>query len=279
MITFRTFKIIKPHEYIREHIIESIRDQGRPVIAYGVVGPPESCIIAGYDDNGTFLIGWNFFQGGPGADFISQAGESVGAPAEQLGMDKIGFEPSGYFRQSSWARHTPGIILIGEKTKPPRKGSMYRSSLKWALEISKTSKVNDFYGGPHAYKAWAEALQDDNNFPSDDLDSLMRPMMCHSDALTMVGEGRFHAEIFLKEIAESESKMRKDLLAAAKCYREEFGLTWECWKLLGPRPGNTPAHAKKLADPDIRNQTIPIILECREKDSKAAHHIEKALER
>ena len=44
----------------RGHIIESIRDRGRPVIAHGVIGPPEECIIAGYDEGGDVSVGWNF---------------------------------------------------------------------------------------------------------------------------------------------------------------------------------------------------------------------------
>ena len=37
-------------------------DQGRPVIALGIIGPPEACIITGYRDGGQTLLGWNFFQ-------------------------------------------------------------------------------------------------------------------------------------------------------------------------------------------------------------------------
>jgi hypothetical protein len=151
--------------------------------------------------------------------------------------------------------------------------------LKWALKVVRTPEINQYYGGLRAFKAWAEALDDDNNFPIDNEGALMSPMMCHSDALTMVGEGRYHAEIFLREMAKNEPKMKKDLQAAARCYREEYGLSWECWKLLGPRPGNSPEHAKRLADPDIRSQTVSIILQAREKDAEAADYIEKALGR
>ena len=48
--------------FARSRIIESIRDKGRPVIAHGVIGPPEECIITGYDEGGDVLIGWSFFQ-------------------------------------------------------------------------------------------------------------------------------------------------------------------------------------------------------------------------
>jgi hypothetical protein len=149
--------------------------------------------------------------------------------------------------------------------------------LKWGLQITRSAKVNDFYGGLRAYEAWTSDLENEKNF--DTKEDRQNAMMCHSDALTQIGEGRFHAEAFLKQITQDEPKMEKDLLAAANCYREEFELTWECWKLLGPRPGTTPGHIEKLADPDIRNQIIPIILQCRKKDEEAAHHIERALQR
>jgi hypothetical protein len=274
-----SFNEVEDSETIKGRIVESLRDRGRPIIAFGVVGPPDCGIVTGYDDYGKILIGWSFFQGGPGADFIMESGDAVGAPADQLGMHQITFEPSGYYRQPAWIRHTPGIIVIGDKTKKPSKKSVYKSSLKWALQIIQTPKVNDFHGGLRAYKAWASDLEDDSNFKFSNGKPPMPPMMCHADALTQIGEGRYQAEAFLKQIAAEEPKMKKDLLAAANCYREEFQLTWECWKLLGSRPGNTPLQAAKLADPDIRSQTIPIIMQCLEKDKKAAHHIEKALER
>jgi hypothetical protein len=45
----------------RQRILGSI-DAGVPVIGFGVVGPPEACIIAGYDAAGDTLIGWSMFQ-------------------------------------------------------------------------------------------------------------------------------------------------------------------------------------------------------------------------
>jgi hypothetical protein len=272
-----SFKQIEDNETVKGRIIESLRDKGRPILAFGVVGPPEIGVVTGYDDYGHILIGWSFFQSGPGADFIKESGEATGTPPAKFGMDMINYESSGYYRQPAWVKHTPGIILIGDKRRKPRKSSLYKSSLKWGLQITRSAKVNDFYGGLRAYEAWTSDLENEKNF--DTKEDRQNAMMCHSDALTQIGEGRFHAEAFLKQITQDEPKMEKDLLAAANCYREEFELTWECWKLLGPRPGTTPGHIEKLADPDIRNQIIPIILQCRKKDEEAAHHIERALQR
>ena len=48
-------------EVFRRQIIESI-DKGKPVVAFGVEGPTEACIITGYDQDGDVLIGWSMIQ-------------------------------------------------------------------------------------------------------------------------------------------------------------------------------------------------------------------------
>lgn len=44
-------------------VIKSELDCGRPLIALGVVGPPEACIVTGYQNGGSTLLGWSLFQG------------------------------------------------------------------------------------------------------------------------------------------------------------------------------------------------------------------------
>lgn len=41
----------------RERIVASIAGAGRPAIALDVVGPPEPCAVAGYEDGGEVLVG------------------------------------------------------------------------------------------------------------------------------------------------------------------------------------------------------------------------------
>ncbi len=86
----------------RALIVQSIRDTGRPVIAFGVVGPPECSLITGYDEGGDVLIGWSFFQ--------DEAWCNAG----------VEFEPSGYFRKRNWFADTHGLILIGDKQQAAR---------------------------------------------------------------------------------------------------------------------------------------------------------------
>jgi len=67
--------------FLRQEIIESIQE-GRPELAYGPVGPPESTIITGYDEAGEVLIGWSFCRDIPGFN------------------GGLEFEPSGQFRRA-----------------------------------------------------------------------------------------------------------------------------------------------------------------------------------
>jgi hypothetical protein len=245
--------------YFRSRIIESIRDKGRPVLGFGVIGPPECCIITGYDNHGNVLIGWNFFQNFPEFD------------------SKIEFEPSGYFRKQDWFKDTEGLIIIGEKQEKPSLNEIYRDALKWALEVVRTPMPwKNRYNGLAAYAAWADALMCDDEFIADDMAVLRERHMVHDDAVGTVAEGRWYGALFLMRIAEHIPAMSVELLEAASCYAAEHDLMWQIWNLVGGI-GRSDEHVKKLAEPDVRRQIVPIIFRARDKDAEAADHIERAL--
>lgn len=118
----------------RQRIIESLRDAGRPVIAWGVVGPPEACVITGFDEGGEVLIGWSFFQD-----------RSPEFPEQD-------FEPSGTFRRRDWFHHALGLAVIGGKQEPLPLSEIYRGALEWALEVVRTPMVHSHYNGLRAYE-------------------------------------------------------------------------------------------------------------------------------
>jgi len=243
--------------YFRQRIVESIREKGRPVIGFGVIGPPEVCIITGYDEGGDVLIGWNYFQGSPGF--------SAG----------VEFEPSGYFRKRGWFEDTQGLILIGEREERPPLGDVYREALRWAVEIARTPMVHDRHNGLAAYAAWADALVRDDDFATGDMAVLRERHMVHDDVVGTVAEGRWYGALFLMRIAEHVPAMASELLAAASCYAAEHDLMWEIWNLAGFM--RSDAVVAKFAEPGVRRQIVPIILQAREKDAEAAEHIERAL--
>jgi len=244
--------------FFRNRIIESIRDSGRPVIAFGVIGPPECCLITGYDEHGDILIGWNYFQGM--TDF--NAG--------------VEFEPLGYFRKRDWYKDTSGLIIIGDKRDIPRLDEIYGETLKWALEIVRTPRIRDYHGGLAAYTAWSEFLLRDEDFPLDNMALLNERHIVHSDAVSTVAEGRWYASLFLAEIARHKPNMAEELLMAAACYAAEHDLMWKIWGLVGGI-GWDEAKVRKLAEPTIRRQIVPLILQARDKDAEGADHIERAL--
>jgi hypothetical protein len=246
-------------DYFRTRIIESIRDKGRPVLGFGVVGPPECCIIAGYDERGQVLVGWSFFQGFP--EF----------------SDGVAFEPAGYFRKGNWYKDTAGLIVIGEKQRDPPLAETYRKALEWAIEVTRTPMVYKRYNGLAAYGAWADALVRDEAFPAHDMAVLREHHMVHNDAVGAVAEGRWYASLFLAHMAEEEPSMAEELYQAAACYAAEHDLMWQIWDLAGGI-SNPEAHVK-LVEPDVRRQIVPVILQARDKDAQAADHIERALKK
>lgn len=52
----------------KEAMIQAIKAtlvKGRPVISFGIIGPPEAGLVAGYSEDGAVLYGWSYFQDWP----------------------------------------------------------------------------------------------------------------------------------------------------------------------------------------------------------------------
>ncbi|MGI6642549.1 MAG: hypothetical protein ACOX3V_00800 [Bacillota bacterium] len=243
-------------EDIMRRRIKSEVDNGRPVLAFGVISPPECCLITGYDDDGRVLIGWNYFQDDP----------VFGAGVE--------FEPEGYFRKRDRFRDTISAISIGEKTSRPDLRERNRETLQWAIEVATTPEVNGCHSGFEAYTAWADHLGDEE-FASLDVDQLRQRHHVHDIAVGDVAECRWYAHIFLSEMAKTEPIMAHDLLAAAAEYDNEHTLMWKAWAVLGGN-GNPQAHIR-LAEPESRRQLQAIIRDARRCDERAIQRLRNAL--
>ncbi len=245
----------------KKDIIKSIHDKGHPVIALGVIGPPECCIITGYDEDGDVLIGWSYFQGS--AEF-------------KKGID---FEPSGYFRKRNWFKDTWAIITIGEKKERPAKRDIYRNALRWAIELAKRPKINlggERHNGLSAYKQWSKTILNDDDFATDDIGILQERYIAHDNAVGMIAEGRWYGAQFLKQMTEDQSDMAEEVIKAIECYEAEHALMWKNWGLVGGL-GHSKEKAKKFAQPAIRRQIAEIILEAMEKEAEAVKHLENTL--
>jgi hypothetical protein len=246
--------------------MESLQ-RGIPVIGYGVVGPPEACIITGYDEGGEVLIGWSFFQGFPNF----QAG--------------LTFEPSGCFRKRDWLETTHCLVIITERLPRQPFARLYQDALEFAVKVTRTPIVRpgadapEWYrqrsNGLEAYNAWADQLLQDEDFP-DDENILRQRHSVHDSAVGSVAEARWYGSLFFIQAVEIlHYSKAEDLLHAAACYAAEHDLMWKVWNLAGGN-GNPEAY-QLFADPSIRRQMVPIIQEARRQDQLAVQHIEKAL--
>lgn len=102
----RSYRILNRSEANKEEFTQFIKaeiDEGRPVIALGIIGPPEACLITGYRDNGKTLLGWNCFQDN-----------------QEFGSN-FQIDESGYFVTDSWWENecTKAVMSIGEKEEKP----------------------------------------------------------------------------------------------------------------------------------------------------------------
>ena len=263
----------------RQRIVESI-NRGVPVMAYGVIGPPEPSIVTGYDEDGEVLIGWSFFQGFP--EF--NAGVEFEPAAEG--------RPEGYFRKRDWFKDTANLLIIGEKlpTKPslPEAG---REALRRLIGITRTPMVcpepdaPEWYQNRHnglaAYDAWANHLLCDAEWPAGDDATLLAHYQIHDVLIGTLAEARWYGSIFLAEVAEhfaagpGKPGTTEHVLHAAACYAAEHDLMWQLWELAGGI--GSPDAFRAMTDPDTRYAMADIIRQARDRDVEAVDHLEQAL--
>ncbi len=243
----------EPPEQIVRKVVESI-DAGRPVMAHGVVGPPEEAIIAGYDEGGDVILGWSFFQyGGPSSEGLE-------------------YEPNGMFRKRNWLADTWALTLFGRKLDPPRPEQAYLAALDWALKVMRTPRRFDRHNGIAAFDAWIAHLDRQSEIEADtDL-----AMEVHDDAVMVVAEGRWYASIFLTGAARHLPFRASPLLDAAARCADSHALMWDMWKLLGGH-GRGPQNKARLLDAGVREQMKPILRAARQNDVATTECIEKAL--
>jgi hypothetical protein len=247
---------------LREAIKASIYLQRRPVISFGIVGPPEATIITGYDEDGDVLLGWSFFQN---------------MPEFNQGLE---FEPGGYFRKRGWFPETPGVLLIGDKGPAPAQDGIFIDALKWGIEIARTPRSGGVATGLAAYDAWAAALRRDEDFPAGDEAVLRKRHELHEGTVGNIAEVRWYGSQWLLNTFEklpegSTMRTAEQLLKAAGCFAGEHEMMWRIWDLAGGI-GNPDAW-KKLAEPQVRAQMVPIIQASRDRYAQAIELIEEAL--
>jgi hypothetical protein len=145
-----TYRLAKPiaglggpfvaEDEARAEIVKSL-DAGIPVIAMGIIGPPECCVVFGYEDSGEKLIGWNYFQ------------TSVNLPEDKP------------FVKAGWFGGLVGYILLSEGGPAP---SERENALAAARAIVGNASRPDVRGSKIGLAAWEAMLDALENASFDD---------------------------------------------------------------------------------------------------------------
>lgn len=247
-------------DFIR--LIKGEIDSGRPVIGFGIIGPPEACIITGYRNDGETLLGWNFFQE---------------MPEFSRGVE---IEPCGYFVRNGWYDHedTIAVMAVGDTLPDREQRAELKEIIRFAISVMETRQVGEeFAGGPAAYEAWVNALENAAEFPKDaPLPLLYERLVCLCDAQTMLVEGRWFAHTYLNTVAEKVPQASEELSAAATIFKEESLLFRKAAADNGFE-GMEEKHARNLADPEKRARMAQTFRQAAQLDAQAAEHLRKAL--
>ncbi len=260
----RTFRHIQKTDAPgnRDEMITLLReeiDAGRPVIAFGIVGPPEACVLTGYQENGDVVLGWNYFQ-----DFPEWQGS-------------ISRHEAGYFVRRDWYEHpeTLGIIAVGPAGPEPDEKSYLTDIVRFALTVMNGPAVGDRANGNAAFEAWEAMLRDDRQFPKNaSLPILMERLMVQGDAFTMVAEGRAYAGSFFLEEAKRFPELTNQLMEISGLCRRIHEKAWEMIPLTGGM-GMGEAQAQSLAIRVNRLAVADCVKVCRELDRKLARLLEE----
>lgn len=235
-------------------------DSGVPVVAFGVMGPPEACVVTGYRDGGETLLGWNFFQDMP---------EMAGA------VEKTG---EGYFVRRGWFEHreTIGVIAIDDGGEAPDLRAAVRDALENGADILSPRRVGTHAGGLDAFDAWAGALRSKSEFPENaPMPLLFERLMCQTDAHTMVAEGRSYAHGWLEHMAKQYPEAAEPMGKAASLFDRAHRTVWEMWELIGGL-GMGEKQAANMGRADIREKLICRIGKLRQYDEQAVPHLRRA---
>jgi len=241
----------------RDTMLRAIKEsigKGRPVVAFGIIGPPEAGLVTGYDRAGDVLMGWSYFQ-------------DASKP--------------GYYQQSDWHVRGEwaggmGCVIIGDRKRwpGPSKRETLLATLRWAVDLSRTASRPEAKGhvaGLAAYDAWADALDVDADYPKGDAAIMATRVMVHGDQCCML-EDRRGAAGFLRAMAKEAPEAKADLLAAAELYEEAAKV--QVW----PWGHDMGAVAQAgLADPEARRKISAEVRNARDAEAKAVALLEKAI--
>lgn len=234
----------------REEMMASI-DQGIPVIAMGIIGPPECCVVHGYREGGKKLVGWNYFQ------------------------DSEGFAGDQPFDKGDWFEGLVGYLLLSPCEEPPAERDSALAALDAIADHAYHPDVRGAKVGLAAWEAMLEQLEQDDFkdclqtlLPGPDevwadwawTKTLQGRFFIYCDALCQVHE-RGAALPFWERMASQYPEWREPLEAAIAAWAacaKYGGYLWQHMSMdeKGYQKFADPAIRKILADEGRRSMAL-----------------------
>lgn len=237
----------------RERIVSSLA-RGVPVIALGVLGPPDACIVAGWEEEGDALLGWSAFQ------------------------DEAETVECGYFRKPEWFAGLDGLVLLGEKGVRPEPRAVVLEALDDAYANLRRLEMRGDLAGDDAFLAWAEALRNEQRFATLDEEGRAAWRGTSDGIAGHLAEARTWGAMFLHWAARYLPEAEGELHEAMMHFEALHDLVWRLWQSGGGPNGldQDPAHFYRA---DARAEIARIALRMRERDAAATFAIGRALQR
>ncbi len=229
--------------------------KGYPVIALGIIGPPEPCIVAGFESDGDVVMGWNFFQNDP--EFSSAAGT----------MD------NGYFRCETWWENTDTqAVMCIRNTEDTSYGD--KDIVMMALSIMEAKEENTYAKGLLAYGAWKDMLLQEEWFENGStFDKLFSKLLVQNDAVTCLYDGRKWARKYFEELATRYGDSEKELcMDISKSFHKVSNIAGEMKALIGDW-SDTEKMLKNFGNRLIRKKLGNFIDAAEREDNRAYEQI------
>ncbi len=223
----------KDKDALKQIIVNEI-NQGRPVLAFGIVGPPECSLICGYDQEGDVLLGWSHFQSKDPSDLWD----------------------NGMFLSDDWYDTVWKLVRVKEKDKEI---TPTKSILKRGLGIARNNLVDGYYAGAAAYDAWNNYVKQHDYEQMED-SALEEAYRYHHLLIGSHMEARQSLGRYLKLIAHDDSK----LLSMADLCDEVVALCLEVWQVAGGQ--DIEGNYKKLKDMRTREQLDQLMHQMKKAD-------------
>ena len=245
----------KKEEFVS--FIKSSIAKGYPVIALGIIGPPEPCIVAGYEEEGEVVMGWNFFQNDP--EFSSE----------------VKIMDNGYFQCDTWWENTDtqAVMSVGAITGT---SCHDKEIVKMAAEIMEAREEYTYAKGIKAYEAWKEMLLDEKWFEdSITFDKLFSKLLVQNDAMVCIDDGRYWGAKYFEELSEKYREKEKVICQdIAKCFHNVSNKAKDMIKLIGDW-SDMEKMIQNFGNRSIREKISELIDTAKKEDNKALEKIKE----